>query len=337
MKAQVLKATDTLALEERPRPRPGPGEVLVRVTHSGVCGTDLKIYRGGIPVRHPLVMGHEMIGRVEGGEAGSLKPGDRVIVDPVTFCGVCFWCRAGQQHLCPDGRLMGRDVDGGFAEYLVVPAANLHRLPDSVSDEVAPLIQVLTTCLHAQRLVQIFPGEAVVVIGLGVAGQLHVQLAKARGAHPVIGVSRSAWKLDLARRLGADLTLPVEEDVEGAVREATGGRGADLVIESVGKVATLAQAVRLARVGGRLLVFGVLTEQEGALPFYQLYFKELAVINSRAAKAEDYPASIDLVARGAVRLEPLVSHRLPLAELPAALDLLTNREVQRMKVILEHG
>ena len=124
MKAMVLNAPRELALGDVARPTVGPGQVLVRVTHTGVCGTDLKIFSGAIPVRYPRIMGHEMIGEVaDAGDSDSLKVGDRVIVDPELFCGECFHCRIGQTHLCPKGQLLGRDTNGGFADYLVAPAS----------------------------------------------------------------------------------------------------------------------------------------------------------------------------------------------------------------------
>lgn len=338
MKAMVLKEPGALAREDVAPPSAATGDTLVHVTHTGICGTDLKIYQGYIPVEYPRVMGHEAIGEiVERARPGNAGRGPRVIVDPAYFCGNCFHCRAGQTHLCPNGGLIGRDRDGGFAEYVAVPPANVHPLPDEIDDDEAPLIQVLTTCLHAHRLAGIFPGEAVVIVGLGVTGQLHVQLAKARGAHPVIGVTRSAWKRELAESLGADLTLAPDEATKTHVLDATGGRGADLVIESVGRIATLAQAIDLTRTGGRLLPFGILTEKEGALPFYDLYFKELQVINTRVAKSEDFPACIDLVRRGVVRLKPLISHTLPLDDLDDALGVLTADKDRRMKVIMDHA
>src|SRR6202047_5079572 len=190
MKAMVLSAPNELALGEVARPAIGDGQVLVRVTYSGICGTDYKIYSGAIPVRYPRIMGHEMIGEVvEAGAGAAVRPGDRAIVDPELYCGACFHCRIGQTHLCPNGMLLGRDANGGFAEYIAAPASHVFRLPDSIDSCTAPLIQVLTTCLHAQRLIHVFPGESVVVLGLGVTGQLHVQLAKARGASPVIGIT----------------------------------------------------------------------------------------------------------------------------------------------------
>lgn len=335
MKAVVLHKPTSLSVEDYPQPRPGPAEVLVRVAYSGVCGTDLKIYRGDIPVTYPLVMGHEMVGEIVEGDT-VLPPGTPVIVDPVLYCGRCYHCRVGQTHLCPNGVLLGRDRDGGFAEYVVAPSANVHPLPAGVDMRAAPLIQVLTTCLHAQRLVDIFPGDTVVILGLGVTGQLHVQLAKARGARPVVGVTRSPWKRELAQELGADITAAPDEAKE-KVLEATDGRGADVIIESVGKPATVALAVDLVRVGGRVLLFGILTTQELRLPFYQLYYKEINLVSARAAKPEDYQTGIALVRHGVVRLEPLLSRVLPLTDLESAIQRLAGDGGEDLKIVLEHS
>jgi L-iditol 2-dehydrogenase len=328
MKAMVLRAPSDLVLDEVARPQPGPGQVLVRVTHSGVCGTDYKIFNGSIRVPYPLIPGHEMAGE-------RIDTGERVIVDPETYDGTCFYCAKGLTNLCPNGTLIGRDVNGGFAEFVEVPATQVHRLPDSIDDQTAPLIQVLTTCLHAQRQIEIFPGDTVAVIGLGVTGQLHVQLAKARGAR-VIGITRSTEKRAMAEKLGADLTIPGGENAIAQVREATEGRGADLTIETTGVLRQLAESVDMTRFGGKVLMFGIYTVKEGALPFYDLYFKEISLISARVAKPEDYTACIALVERGQVRLEPLVSDVMPLTELKAAIGLLGSDSGQRMKIIMEH-
>lgn len=337
MKAMVLTGPGELVLDEVARPARGAGDVLVRVTHSGICGTDYKIFNGSIPVRYPRIMGHEMAGEVVDAAAGPLRPGDRVIVDPELYCGACFHCRIGQTHLCPNGLLLGRDANGGFAEYLTAPATHVFPLPDGIDRRAAPIIQVLTTCLHAQRRIDIFPGEYVVVLGLGVTGQLHVQLAKARGA-TVIGVTRSADKRALAETLGADMTFPGDDDAVKKVREATEGRGPDVVIETTGVVPQLASAITMARPGGRILMYGIITATEGALPFYDLYYKELSLINARVAKSEDYPGAIGLVEGGQVRLEPLISDVMPLGELKAAIGMLgADGGAQRMKIVLEHN
>ena len=333
----VLTGPGTLVAEDVPAPRQEGNDILIRVTHSGICGTDYKIYKGAIPVAYPRIMGHEMVGEVIGGQSATVHPGDRVIVDPELYCGSCFHCRIGQTHLCPKGSLLGRDANGGFAEFLSAPASQVFPLPANVGQQNAPLIQVLTTCLHAQRQVDIFAGEYVVVLGLGVTGQLHVQLAKARGA-TVIGVTRSADKRALAGRLGADITIPGGPDAVAQVREATEGRGPDVVIETTGAVSQLASAIHMVRSGGRILMYGIITAKEGALPFYDLYFKELRLINARVAKAEDYPGAIGLVQRGLVTLDPIVSDVLPLADLTSAIDMLGDEASgQRMKIIMNHG
>jgi 2-desacetyl-2-hydroxyethyl bacteriochlorophyllide A dehydrogenase len=337
MKAMVLTAPGELVLDEVARPARGGRDVLLRVTHSGICGTDYKIFNGSIPVQYPRIMGHEMAGEVVDPGDAPFRVGDRVIVDPELYCGVCFHCRIGQTHLCPNGMLLGRDANGGFAEYLSAPATHVFGLPDTIDRRAAPMIQVLTTCLHAQRQVDIFPGEYVAVLGLGVTGQLHVQLAKARGA-TVIGVTRSSNKRALAEKLGAHATFAGDADAVKNVRDATEGRGPDVVIETTGVVSQLAAAVNMVRSGGRILMFGIITAREGALPFYDLYYKELSLINSRVAKGEDYPGAIGLVERGQVRLEPLISDVMPLGELKAAIGMLgSDGGGQRMKIVLEHS
>ena len=337
MKAMVLRGPRDLGLAEVERPALGHNQVLVRVTHSGVCGTDLHIYEGAIPVRHPLIMGHEMIGEVVDGGDATLHAGDRVIVDPALYCGMCLNCRAGQTNLCPNGSLVGRDSDGGFADFLVAPRSHVYHLPDSIDNEVAPLIQPVTTCMHGHHQIKIFPGQSVAVIGLGVAGQVHAQLAKAWGAHPVIGITRSGYKRNLAQQLGADITVPSGGEAIRGVKEATGGLGADVVIECTGHPSALADAIEMARLGGTLLLFGIMSATQASLPFYQLYYKELNIVNTRAAKSEDYPASIDLVARGILKLKPLITHVVPLRDLEKAIGMLESDEDQRMKIILKNS
>jgi 2-desacetyl-2-hydroxyethyl bacteriochlorophyllide A dehydrogenase len=337
MQAMVLRTPGNLVLEEFEVPSGGADRVLVKVTHSGVCGTDLKIYNGSIPVGYPRIMGHEVVGEVaDSANDADFKSGDRVLLDPMVCCGTCFHCRSGQSNLCPHGVVLGRDANGGFAEYIAAPPANIFHLPSEIDSSTAPLIQVLSTCLHAQRLTPLFPGESAVVLGLGVTGQLHIQLAKARGSSPILGITRSAFKGQVAQRLGADLTFAPGEGAIAKVLHATSGRGADLIIETTGRTEALAEAIHMARPGGRILLFGINTAKEGHLPFYQLYFKELSLINARAANGEDYAASIDLVLKKAIRLEPLVTHRFPLHQLQRGIELIDSSLDERLKVILEH-
>lgn len=337
MKAQILTAPHKNEYGDLDRPTISDGETLVRVTHSGICGTDLKIFQGGIPVKYPMVMGHESVGEVvEGGNDTDLKPGQRVIVDPALYCGKCYQCRDGQTSICLNGGLIGRDVNGGFAEYVTAPTGNVYPLSDDVDGIDAPLIQPMTTCYHSQRLGNIRPGEGVVVLGLGVTGLLHVQIAKAHGAYPVIGITRTKWKRELAAELGADFTIEPDEHTADKVRELFDYKdGPDVVIESVGHVSQLALAIDMVRAGGRILPFGIYTAKEAELPLYQLYFKEIEIVNARAANPEDYPSSIDLVARGVVQLKPLITHTIPLAEMHTALEMLDTNDPSCIKIILD--
>jgi L-iditol 2-dehydrogenase len=169
-----------------------------------------------------------------------------------------------------------------------------------------------------------------------VSGQLHVQLAKARGARPVVGVSRSAWKRSLAGRLGADATATSGASAVDGVRGATNGRGADVVIECTGHLGALSDAIAMVRPGGTVLLFGISTAKEGPLPFYQLYYKEPTMVSARAATSEDFPAAIDLVAKGVVDLTPLVTQELPVWELREALAMVDSDADGRMTIVLRH-
>jgi L-iditol 2-dehydrogenase len=335
MHTVVLEAPENLRFEERPEPSAGGEDVVVRIRAIGICGTDVSIFGGKVPVDYPLVLGHEMVGTLEGSASG-LDPGTRVVVDPNVFCGTCYQCLKGQENVCARAELMGRDRDGALTDLLAVPARNVFSIPNEIGDQAAPLLQVLTTCVHAQRQIPMFPQDSVLVLGLGVSGLLHLQLAKARGARATIGVTRSESKRSLATRLGADLVFdPSDPTLKEQVAEATQGRGPDLVIECVGKTETLAQAINLVRMGGRIMLFGTITEDSGELPFYQLYYKEISLANPRAAKPEDFPASIGLVASGAIELDPLITHTFPLESAEEAID--ATGESGSLKVILDPG
>lgn len=335
MRAVLVTATDEIAVDDVARPDPS-GRTLVRPEIAGLCGTDLKILHGTIPVTHPMILGHEIVGRVErAGPRGLVADGTRVLVNPTSWCGHCRLCLSDRAHLCPNGALLGRDTDGGFAELLAVDEMQLHPIPHDLPAQDASLLQVLGTCVHAQALVDVFPGQTAVVVGLGVAGLLHLQLLRARGLRTVIGVTRSAWKRELAEDLGATATAH-PDDADEVVAEHTHGAGADLVVEAVGKVATLAQAIELAAVGGRLLVFGTITGADAAaLPFYDLYFKELDVVNARAARPRDYAAAVDLGGSGVLRLAPLWSASYPLEDAPKAFAAVEGPDT--LKVTLEMG
>lgn len=298
----------------------GDSQVLIRPQTVGVCGTDVKVFSGAIPVEYPRIMGHEVVGTVVSAPTGShLQPGRRVLLDPALACGHCDLCRKGRPHLCRNAGLMGRELDGVFAEYVSAPERAFLSVPDTVSDVAAGVLQVLGTCIHAQQAVSVFPGQVAAVIGLGVSGQLMVQLLRERGVR-VVGITRSAWKLDLAARHGA-VAVATPDRAQSVLAELTEGRGPDLVVEAVGTEQTLARAIEMVGIGGQVLVFGTLTGGREGLPYYQLYFKELTIHNPRAALPGDYALGIELTAAGRLDLEPIVSHQLTLDDAAEAFEL----------------
>lgn len=331
MRAVVVRGVDHVAVDDVAEP-PAGRMTVVAPEILGLCGTDLKIVSGAIGVAHPRVLGHEMVGRVvRRGAGGRIAEGARVLVDPAVSCGTCRLCRADRPHLCASGALMGRDVDGVFADLVAVDDGQLHLVPEHVSWREAALLQVLGTCVHAQSLVDVFPGQTAAVIGLGVSGLLHLQLLRARGVERIVGVTRSAWKRRLAEDLGATVTVaPVA--AQAAVDELTGGVGADLVVEAAGAGATFRQAVELAAIAGRVLVFGIISSAPDGLDWYDLYYKELDIINARAARPRDYARAVALAASGTLQLAPLWSRGTSMDDATNALTLA--RSADTLKVTL---
>lgn len=331
MLAAVLERPGTVTIRDMPDPRAEAGCALVRVAQAGICGTDVKIAAGDIQVRAGRVLGHEMTGWVEvPGPRGVPPAGTAVMVNPAIFCGRCDLCRRDLPHLCRHGGLLGRDADGCFAEVLAVDEALLHPIPDSVGPDAAALLQVLSTCVHAQSGLRPAPEDSAVVIGLGVTGLLHTQLLRARGLPIVIGVTRSAWKRDLARRLGATATA-APDDAADAVAEATDGRGARVAIDCAGTPATLAQAIRLAGAGGTVIAFGITGRAADITP-YEWYLKELTIHSPRAARPRDCDSAIQLCAQRRLDLAPLVTARFPLCRLPGALA--ASGDPAQLKVVI---
>ena len=336
MKAMVLEQPNQMALQTINNPHPENGQVLIRITYAGICGTDTKIYEGKIPANYPLVMGHELVGEIVESNTGDCpKSGTRVLVDPVLYCGTCYHCMRDETNLCPNGGIMGREVNGGFADYCVANGSHIYPLPDEIDGKTGAAIQVLTTVLHAQDKGGVGNGDNVVVSGLGVTGLMHIQLAKARGAKTVIGVSRNAHKREVALALGADLAVLHGIEAENTVLDATDGIGADIVIECVGHLSMLGEAVALARPGGKIIPFSIYPSGRAELPFYDFYFKELQIVNVRAAKGRDFPACIELVCNDKINLGALITHTLPYTELNEAIQMLMEPSDKRLKVILE--
>ena len=319
-----------VTLAEVPPPE-ADGRVTVRPETLGICGTDVKIFTGRVPAEYPIVIGHEMVGRVVSAPDGSpFQPGTRILIDPAVSCGECDLCRRQRPQLCRFGGLMGRDSSGVFADLVAVPGGRLVVVPASVTETAAGLLQVLGTCVHAQRSIDVFPGQVAAVVGLGVAGQLMAQLLQLRGA-VVAGFTRSSSKRELAGRLGATVTAHPDQ-APAVLDELTEGRGPDLVVEAAGYESTLAMSIELAGIGGEVLVFGTIAGGDKGLPYYQMYAKELTLYNPRAALLDDYATGVRLAAAGRIDLEPIVTHMVALEDVADAFALVA--EPDSLKVLL---
>jgi 2-desacetyl-2-hydroxyethyl bacteriochlorophyllide A dehydrogenase len=331
-RAVRLNAPGALEVATRLPVAAGESEAIVEIGASGICGTDVAIFSGETPVAAGRVLGHEGAGIVRSTPRDPIvEVGARVVVDPTIACGGCALCREGQPNLCVRGGLLGRELDGVFADEVSVPAANLHVLPDSVALADAPLVQVLATVVHAHDRLNVVPGRVATVVGLGCTGQLHAQLLRHRGAR-VLGVGRSVAKRELASRLACEWVVE-PQDAAAAVRELDPRGGADVVVESAGTLDALSTALKLVRPGGTVLAYGSQTAAEGALPFYLLYKKEVRLLGSRANLPRDFESAITLAATGGVSLAPLVTDRLPLAEAETAF---ARSASGALKVVMTH-
>jgi L-iditol 2-dehydrogenase len=323
MQAVRLNAVRDVTARTVEQREPGPAEVMLRVEACGVCGTDRHMIAGEYPASLPVTLGHEFAGTVVGtGTDGEVAVGTRVAVDPNISCGRCRACRRGDVALCPSRVALGVDLDGGLAEYAVVPASQVYPLPPDVPAEYGALCEPLACCLHALDLASISPGMSVAVLGGGVIGQLMVQLARLAGAGTVVLATRQASRRVLAERLGATATIdPRAVDTVAAIGGPGGvvPGGVDVVLECAGTIATFEQAVALARRGGTVVIVGVAPAAERAsISPFGVFSRELRILGSYLNPLT-HGRAVELVASGALSLEPLITHRLALPEVPAIL------------------
>ncbi len=338
MRAAMYYSNDDVRLVDLPKPNAAAGEILVKVRASGICGSDvMEWYR---KPKAPLVLGHEIAAEVVevGPGARGVKVGDRVFVSHHVPCGECRYCRAGHETVCDTLRTTNFDP-GGFAEFVRVPRINLEKhgvfpLPKEVSDEEAVFIEPLACVVRGHRLIGLPKGGTVLVIGSGIAGLLHVLVAKAGGAGPVIATDVVAFRKEAARASGADAVLDGREDVPARVREANDGRLADLVITCTGAPKAIAQGLASVDRGGRVLFFAP-TEPAARVdfPFNALWREEITMASSYGGAPQDIRAALDLLRRRKVRVEDLITHRLPLEQASEGFRLVA-RAQDSIKVIL---
>jgi len=326
-------------LEEMPIPQIGSGELLVRVEACGICGSDvMEWYRLD---RAPLVLGHEIAGEIVkvGDGVERYKEGERVSAAHHVPCNTCHYCLSGHHTACDTLRRTNFDP-GGFAEYIRLPAINVDRgvllLPDEVSYEEATFIEPLACVLRGQRLAQIPPGNSVLVIGSGIAGLLHVQLARTWGAGRVIATDINNYRLEAAQRFGADAAIHAEENLPTRLRQVNDGRLADLVIVCTGATSAIAQALQSVERGGTVLFFAP-TDPGVTIPISinELFWRnDITLTTSYAGSPADYMAALELIRAHRLCLGEMITHRLSLAETGLGFQLVASAN-HSIKVIIE--
>jgi L-iditol 2-dehydrogenase len=324
MKAAVLEKPGQLVIKQVPVPEIGDDEVLIRVKYTGICGTDWSIYNGWYSAdKLPMVPGHEFSGTITkvGKNARGLKEGDRVTADINMSCGTCFYCMHGQKLLCSEFTQLGIHTNGTYAEYVKAPWTNVHILPANLSFEAGAFIEPVSCVIHSAKAMNAPLSSSVVVIGCGL-GVLHARMAVLRACAPVIVFGDNEKRLSIAKQMGADCVFDVRktEDPVAEVMKLTEGRGADFVIEAVGKTATYEQAFKMLRRGGTLTSFGI-TGEFDTIPMrpFEFVLGEKKVTGSCAGVGVDWTDAMTLIANGRIQPEPLFSLKVPLEDLDWAL------------------
>lgn len=341
MKALLLTEYESMQVTEVEDPEVGPHDVLVEVHACGICGSDIHGFDGSTGRRQPpLIMGHEAAGIVKavGSEVADLSPGDRVTFDSMVSCGRCPFCAAGRRNLCDDRKVLGVSCDeyrrhGAFAELISVPRRIVYRLPDSLSLEHAALVEAVSVAVHAAEITPIRLGDSAVVVGAGMIGLLAVQAVKAAGATRVIAVDLNEKRLAVARSLGATDTLIAGKDTPEKIREMTSGAGADIAMEVVGATPTIHTAIESVRKGGCVTLVGNVSPQID-LPLQSVVTREIRLQGTCGCNGE-YPQCIDLMARGVIRVGPLITSTIGLSEGPEWFKRLHAGDAEQMKVVVQ--
>jgi 2-desacetyl-2-hydroxyethyl bacteriochlorophyllide A dehydrogenase len=335
MKAVVLQRPHEAVVEEVPTPTPGPGEVVINVKACGICGTDLHIFDGEFPPSpFPLIPGHEMAGAVAAVGSGvqGLRESDRVAVDPSLFCGECYFCKTLRGNLCERWGAIGDTTDGGFADYVRVPARNAYPLPERMSFAEGAFVEPLSCVTWALRRMPIALGDEVLIFGAGPMGLLLMQAVKHDGAGSVAVVDLKANRLAVARELGADTAATPGPKLNETLR-GPHPRGFDVVIDATGNPRVVEEAFVHVKRGGRLLIFGVSPAgAKASFEPFQVYNKDLTIYGSMAVNHTFFP-TIRFLEGGAVRVEPLLTHTLPLDQYLNALSIFRRGESLKIQLM----
>ena len=341
MKAAILEGRRKLKIRELPLPRCGDDEAIIRVEACGICRTDLKCYEDGQrDLTLPRILGHELAGTVyvAGKKVKGVQPGMRVQVAPGLSCGACRYCRQGRDNLCHELKIVGFNYDGGFAQYMVVPARGLERgilkeIAPSLSFAEASLTEPLACCIHMQEALGLAPGESILISGCGRLGILNAKLAMLRGAEKVILLEPAEQRRELASRLGMFYCLDgANANVVEEIRRLTGGQGVDLAIPCCPDPAALETSLQALAKGGRLGFFSGLLPEKLPLNFNLIHYKEITVIGGYGCTLKDNRAALDLLASGAIEVKEILTREISLEEVEAGLSMI--REMAALSVII---
>ena len=310
-------------------------EVLIRVTAVGLCGTDVRRIGGKVWLTDPpLVLGHEIAGVIEktGPGVTSVAPGDRITVDSVVGCGECEYCHRGSNQFCPNGYEIGQTVDGGMQEFLKLPERNVFKIPDQMSDEEAAILDV--EVLGALKKAGVEKDSSVLVIGPGSGGLVAAQLAKILGAGKVLLLGTRSERLELGKRLGADITLEVsDKGLSEAVLEATGGSGPDMVVDMAGSASSLALTFELVTNQGKVVLYGIHGSPIEFVDMDRITLKDLTVYGTLSDRV-GWQDMIRWVANGSLNLKEIITHRFPLREAQKAYEIIRDRSEGAIKAVL---
>lgn len=343
MRAQVLYGPRDLRWEERPDVEAGPGEVVVAVRAVGICGSDIPRVMADHAYSYPIVLGHEFAGVVSavGPEVEGISRGQPCAVAPLIPCRQCEWCQRGQFSLCDYYTYIGSRRDGAFADQVVAPAANILPLPPELDLQCAALLEPAAVVLHGMRRVGVEPGDTVAVFGLGPLGLLAVQWANILGATEILAIDVVDEKLRLAKKIGAHVVLRGDGDVVARVREVTGGRGPDLVVESAGVPVVQESCLQMVRKQGRVLELGMPAGPVtiSSLGFQRITREELQIVGAWNSYSAPFPgvewrSAITYMAQDRLHAPEIVSHRVPLSEAWQAFTMMSERREVFNKVLL---
>ncbi|MCL4489606.1 MAG: alcohol dehydrogenase catalytic domain-containing protein [Chloroflexi bacterium] len=334
MKIAMLQQPRQFQIVETDRPKIGPKDVLLQVAACGVCGTDVEAFLGHQPrgwtITYPFRMGHELSGTVVevGRDVPNVQVGDRVVPDGRMPCGYCYYCRRGLFSACPNQGYFS----GGLAEFSAYPFQNLVHIPDRLTLDEAAIAEPLACVINGQSKLKVPFGGVAVVIGDGPIGLLHLQMLKSRGAFTIM-IGLLDHRLQVAKELGADVVVnATTEDAGKVAREVSDGRGADVVVNAVGKPEVLRNAIDLAARRGQVLFFAATMQPKVELDIDLIHYKELALIGTYDSTIAQYEDALALLGAGTIQAKPLISHRLPLPQVQQGYEIA--RQQQGLKVLI---